>query len=112
MKKVKSLKELEKELEKANEELRDRSEKQKETEKFFMENKNSEEAKTRLCELTLEKSKAEEKVFELEFAAKRIYELQEVRSKVSGTAFLALTESESETLLKILNTAIERWLAK
>ena len=109
---MKSLKQLEKEIETEKEMLRHRSEKQKEAEKFFMENKNSEEAKTKLCELTLEKSKAEEKVFELEFAAKRIYELQEVRSKVSGTAFLALTESESETLLKILNTAIERWLSK
>ena len=69
---MKSLKQLEKELEKAKEELRDKSEKQKEAEKFFMENKNSEEAKTKLCELTLEKSKTEEKVFELEFATKRI----------------------------------------
>ena len=109
---MKSLKELEKELKTAKEELRDKSEKQKAAEKFFMENKNSEEAKTKLCELTLEKSKAEEKVFELEFAAKRIYELQDFRSRISGTAFLALTDSESETLLKIVNTAIERWLAK
>ena len=109
---MKSLKQLEKEIEKQKQVLGEVKFKVENLEKSYLQDKACEKTKTELCEAILEKREAEQKVFELEFVAERVYELKKVREEVFKIAFLTLQESETEKLKVTIDSAIDRWLSK
>lgn len=109
---MESIKQLENKLKEAKSEVLEKIKELKEVKKIFLQNKKSEEVKKQYWELILEVCMLYEKVYKLEYVADRVYELQEIKSKVFNTTFLALTKTESESLMKTVNAAIDRWLSK